>query len=414
MGHIFIIGIGINGKDGLSNRVLKIIKDSDILFGGERHLGYFPDFKGERFIVKSNLKDVVSHIKQNKSKKITVLASGDPGFYGIADYLIKNIGKDDIEIIPNISSMQWAFAKIKETWHDAEIISSHGHVGRSGEDFEKIVKTAACADKIGIFTSSGDEPKKIAEALIKNGLDNFNVYICENLGSPDENITACQLKDVASKSFSPLNVMILIKKNVIRPVNSRLMEGVFGFPDNLFSHSGGLITKEEIRAISLAKLRLKEDSIIWDIGAGSGSVAIEAGRIAKKGRVYAIEKNPERVQQIKKNIKRFAMENVEVVAEEASDTLNGLMEPDAVFIGGSGGRLKMILEVCSERLKDDGHIVVNAVTLDTLKVATDLLKRLNMPFEIISVNIARSKGILDSIFFEAQNPVYIISGEKNG
>lgn len=408
---IYIIGIGINGKDDLSDKALKIIESSGILFGGERHLSYFPDFKGERFAIKSNLKEVVQHIKEGRNKKITVLASGDPGFFGIADYLIKNLGKDNIEIIPNISSMQWAFAKIKETWHDAEIVSSHGR------GIENIIEAARHNNKIGIFTSSGDEPKKIAEALIKNNLNNFIAYICENIGSTDERIESYPLDKVVSMSFSPLNIMILTKvsQGGIKDegINSRI-EGLFGLPDESFIHSAGLITKEEIRAISLAKMRISENSVVWDIGACSGSVTIEAGRIARNGKVYAIEKKHERVEQIKENIKNFSMKNIEVIEGEAPDCLKGLPEPDAVFIGGSSGRLKAILEGCSKNMKNKGRIIINAITLDTLKTATDSLKWLGMAFDIVSVNISRSRDIADSIFFEAQNPVYIISGEKNG
>ncbi len=404
---IYIIGIGINGKGDLSNKALEIIKNSDILFGGERHLSYFSDFKGERFAIKSNLKEVVHHIKENKNKRITVLASGDPCFYGIADYLIKNLGKDDVEIIPNISSMQWAFAKIKEPWHDAEIVSSHGR------GIENIIEAARYNNKIGIFTSSGDEPKKIAETLIKSNLNNFTAYICEKIGSPDERIELYSLKDIAAKTFSPLNIMILIKSDA-GVVNAEQLDSVFGFPDICFSHSNGLITKGEIRAISLARMRLRDDSVVWDIGAGSGSIAIEAGRIAKMGKVYAIEKKHDRIEQINENIKKFSMKNIEVMQGEAPDCLKGLTEPDAVFIGGSSGRLKSILEACSKSMKTNGRIIINAITLDTLKTATDSLKWLGMSFDVISVNIARSKDIADSIFFEAQNPVYIISGEKNG
>jgi precorrin-6Y C5,15-methyltransferase (decarboxylating) len=189
---------------------------------------------------------------------------------------------------------------------------------------------------------------------------------------------------------------------------------IFGFPDSAFSHSAGLITKEEIRAITLAKLKLKDNGILWDIGAGSGSVAIEAGRIMRNGNVYAIEKNAERMDLIKKNIKEFSATNVDIIYGKAPDILKDLRSPDSVFIGGSSGRLKAILKVCYKRLNNNGRIVINAITLDTLKSATDFLKWLGMPFDIISVNIARSKDIADSIFFEAQNPVYIISGVKNG
>lgn len=405
---IYIIGIGISGMDSLANMALEIIENSDVLFGGERQLSYFSDFKGERFAVKSNLKDVVAKIKENKGGKITVLASGDPGFYGIADYLLKNLPKKDIEIIPNISSMQWAFAKIKETWHDAVIVSSHGR------NIERIIEAARHNNKIGIFTSSGDEPKRIAEALLNDGLADFNAYICEDLGSPTEKITACSLDEVRQKTFSPLNIMILMTPPSPPLSPDFHQQGLFGFPDDAFIHAGGLITKEEIRAITLAKLRLKDNGILWDIGAGSGSVAIEAGRIAKNGKAYAIEKNAERIDLIKKNIKRFGVTNVDIIHGKAPDILNDLRSPDSVFIGGSSGRLKAILEVCCKRLNTNGRIVINAITLDTLKSATDSLKWLGMPFDVISVNIARSKDIADSIFFEAQNPVYIISGVKNG
>ncbi|MBI5043621.1 MAG: precorrin-6Y C5,15-methyltransferase (decarboxylating) subunit CbiT, partial [Nitrospirae bacterium] len=229
--------------------------------------------------------------------------------------------------------MQWAFAKIKESWHDAVIVSSHGR-----EDIGKIIKTATYSNKIGIFTSNGDEPKKIAEALLKNELKGFTAYICEDLGSSTEKITTCSLNEVRLKTFSPLNVMILIRNSITKftPPLSPLPQGegkdkqqyppplmgggkgeggkkgfqinaIFGFPDCVFSHSAGLITKEEIRAISLSKMRIRENSVIWDIGAGSGSIAIEAGRVAKMGKVYAIEKKHERIEQIKKNIKNFSM-----------------------------------------------------------------------------------------------------------
>ena len=303
--------------------------------------------------------------------------------------------------------MQWAFAKIKETWHDAEIVSSHGR------DIERIVEAARRNNKVGIFTSSGDEPKKIAEALLKDDLADFNAYICEDLGSSTEKITTCSLNEVRQKGFSPLNVMILIKNSKTSP-NTKIMDNILGIPDAFFSHGNGMITKEEIRAISLSKMRIREESVIWDIGAGSGSIAIEAGRIAKMGKVYAIEKKHDRIEQINENMKNFLMKNIEVIEGEAPDCLKGLREPDSVFIGGSSGRLKTILEVCSKSMRNKGRIIINAITLDTLKTATDSLKWLNMPCEIVSVNISKSKGISDSIFFEAQNPVYIISGEKNG
>ena len=411
--RIHIIGLGVEGRESLSNKALKLVESASLLIGGERHLDEFPEFKGERFILRSNLKEmleVINNLSRLTShvSPVVVLASGDPSLFGIADYLIRNLGRDAVEIIPNVSAMQWAFAKAKVSWSDARIVSSHGR------GMDKVLEAAREAEKIGVFTSNGDEPSEIAKLLIDNGLNGFTAYICEDLGMETEKVLEMPLSDVSGKSFAALNVMVLVKTT---PPCTPLPRGgergvVFGLPASEFTHSKGLITKEEVRAVTLAKLRLRDDSVVWDIGAGSGSVGIEAARLCNNGKVFAIEKEPERVAHIYENIKKFGIANMIVLEGKAPEGLDGFSDPDAVFIGGSGGNLSDILDVVKARLRPSGRIVINAITLETLHEATTGLKERGFEVDVVSLNIARSKDLIGMKMFEAENPVFIIIGER--
>jgi precorrin-6Y C5,15-methyltransferase (decarboxylating) len=190
-----------------------------------------------------------------------------------------------------------------------------------------------------------------------------------------------------------------------------------GIPDEEFhcrEPRRGLITKAEVRVISLAKLRLREDSVVWDIGAGSGAVAVEAALIAGKGSVWAIEKNAEDAGNVELNVEKFGAANVTAVHARAPEGLDGFPDPDAVFIGGSGGEMRRILEVVSKRLKAGGRVVVNAITLDSSHEAVSTLRDLGFEVEATLVQIARSKPLLGMMSFEALNPIYVITGKRPG
>lgn len=420
---IHIIGLGVEGRESLSNKALKLVESSSLLIGGERHLDEFHEFKGERFMLKSNLKEMLDVIEcfnssliPHPSSLVVVLASGDPGLYGIADYLIRNLGREAVEIIPNVSAMQWAFAKAKVSWNEARIVSSHGR------GMDKILEAAKETDKIGIFTSNGDEPSEIAKLLIDSGLNGFTAYICEDLGMETEKVSEIPVSEIVGKRFAALNVMVLVKqKSEVRSQKSEENNfilhpspfiPILGLPDSSFTHSKGLITKEEVRAVTLAKLRLRDDSVVWDIGAGSGSVGIEAARLARNGKVFAIEKEPERVAHIQENIKKFGVANMVVLEGKAPEGLEGFAAPEAVFIGGSGGNLSDILDVVKARLRPSGRIVINAITLETLHEATTGLKDRGFDVDVVSLNIARSKDLIGMKMFEAENPVFIITGKN--
>lgn len=437
---IYIIGIGIKGKFSLSQRALTLIKNAGLLIGGRRHLAAFPEFKGRKVTIGSNLEDIAKILnlksKIGNRKRSVILATGDPNFFGIADFIIKKFGKKRVEIVPNVTTMQEAFARIKENWNDARFLSMHGRGKvrsqkpapectyrgsevRSEKDlFDKIT----CCNKVGIFTDPDNTSSKIAKALLDKGIKDYRAYVCEDLGTDKERITQGALSQIAKKIFSPLNVMILIRGQGVKGprgqgLNPRILEPsnpvFFGIPDSEFSHSKGMITKEEIRVISLSKLKLRTDSIVWDIGAGSGSLSIEAALLANKGKVFAVEKDAIRINHIDKNKGKFNAANLEIIHKNAPHGLKNLPAPDAVFIGGGGGKdMGKILEVCSKRIKNSGRIVVNAITMETLSAATGFFKKAGWDVETISVNIAKTKGIASLHIFNAHNPVFIIVGEK--
>ena len=429
---IYIVGLGIEGKSSLSQRALKLVEKAHLLVGGRRHLACFPEFKGKKVIIGSRLNDIVKTLNPKSAirnpKSVVVLATGDPNFFGIAGFMIKNFGKNAVEIIPNVSTVQEAFARVKENWNDARFLSVHGR-GKARSQESGVRSKDLIADltneiikynKVGIFTDSDNTPSKIAKAMIDKGIKNYRAYVCEDLGTDNEKVTEGTLAQIVRKRFSPLNVMILIRsqESGVRSQEKKLrtsnpqLPTFFGIPNSEFSHSKGMITKEEIRVISLSKLKLKTDSITWDIGAGSGSLSIEAAMLTHNGKVFAIEKDVARIRHIEKNKKKFNAAKLEIIHKNAPDGLKNLPAPDAVFIGGGGKDVAKILDACSKRLKQGGRIIVNAITLETLAAAAGFFKSKGWNTETISVNIAKTKDVASLHLFNAYNPVFVVVGEK--
>ena len=404
---VYIIGVAFGGPTSLLPEVHRLVNDAEIVFGSKRLLDMFPSLSGQKIVIKNNLDKTADLIEVNLAqKRMVVLASGDPGFYGIARYLTGKLGKDAFEIIPNVSTMQLAFARIKESWDDAILASVHSR------PIEDIIDMVRSSHKIGIFTDDKHTPGKIAGVLQEHGIDNCRAYVCQDLGSEQENIIATDLYRLKKAEFSPLNILILIRDAQEAGGNVPTQQ-LLGIPDEKFRRlEEGLITKMEVRAVSLARLCLAENSIVWDIGAGSGGVSIEASLLASKGSVFAIEKNSEAVAVIGENIRRFHRHNIKVIQALAPEHLEELPDPDAVFIGGSGGHMGEILRVTCGRLQPKGRIVINAATLETLHAAVESLKANGFAVEVTLVNVAHSKDILNLTRLEALNPVFVISGGR--
>lgn len=404
-GPVVIVGMGDNGADSLSRDALRRVGEAQVLMGGERHLAFFADHPAEKFVIRDNLKELAARL-QAEARRVVVLASGDPLFYGIAGYLANKIGRERLEVLPGISSMQLAFARIKLSWQDAALASCHA------KPIEDVIDVVRDAKKVGIFTDDTNTPARIARELLKAGIGGFRAYVCENLGGVDERVTDCKLEELVDRTFGPLNVLVLVQEADAPAAAAG--DWTFGIPEEAFYQRHplkGLITKTEVRVLSLAKMRLRPDNVVWDIGAGSGSVAVEAALLG--ARVWAIEKNKEDCDIIRRNLEKFGPKfgggQVTVIHGTAPAALAGLPDPDAVFIGGSGGELAEIVGLCRQRLPTGGRLVVNLATIENLAALGGAEGGMG---DVTLVQINRSRPILDMHRFEALNPVFIVTWEK--
>ena len=402
MSKIYVIGAGVKGHEEFGRRALELIQQADLLVGGERQLALFPEFAGDKLIIGNNLGTVVARLSSHPGRAV-VLASGDPLFFGIGRHLLRNLPEADFEFLPNVSSVQYAFAKIRVPWDDAVFVSTHGR------GFREAVDRIVANDKAAVLTDEQHNPAAIARELIERGRDGYSARLCENLGSAEERIVRTDLRGLLEIQAAPLNVLILIKEY---EAGGEGVRPVLGIADEEFATVKKLITKEEVRAVSIAKLRLRHDMTLWDIGAGSGSVSIEADQLLPNGEIYAIERNPQCLAFLKENLGKFKSRHINVVAGEAPDCFDQLPDPERVFIGGSGGNLWEILKAIDSRLPAAGRVVINAVTLDTLTAASEFFENAGYQLEVVTVNIARTRPLTDYKMFEAHNPVFVITAVK--
>jgi precorrin-6Y C5,15-methyltransferase (decarboxylating) len=399
MQAIKLIGIGADGKASLPRLYERWIYESELLVGGERQLAFFPDYQGETLTIRGGLSQLVERLR-HETKRTVIIASGDPMFYGIGSYLSSKL---PIEVYPTVSSVQWAFAKMGEKWQDAEFISVHGR------SMKGLAQRIDRCEKVAILTDETNSPNAIAKYLLSYGMTEYRAFVGENLGSQDERCRFFELEEMADAEFSPLNVVIL-QKTKAGPMWS------LGIDDDEFLQrkpEKGLITKKEIRVLSISALRLHAKSVVWDIGTCTGSVAIEAAKIAREGAVFAIEKNAHDIEICKENLKKFRVD-ITLVHGKAPEHLDEFADPDAIFIGGTSGAMGPLLDVCCRRLKRNGRIVVNAVTIETLAQAVEGLKQRGFQVDVTLAQISRSKPILELTRFDALNPIYIITAKREG
>ncbi|MCS7238346.1 MAG: precorrin-6y C5,15-methyltransferase (decarboxylating) subunit CbiE [Thermoguttaceae bacterium] len=408
---VYIVGIGEDGLEGLTERARRLVTEADILIGENHTLGLIPPGEAERVVMGPDPETAVRKIQTSPGKRIVVLAVGDPLFYGTAQYLFDRLGEDRFEVIPHVSTMQLAFARIKESWEDAYLTNL------AGPDIGPVIERIRVAEKVGLFTSEEWPPSAVAKALLDSGIDYFGVYVCENLGSPNERVTRGELADIIGQAFSPLNVMILVRKPFApdRPAE-RIGRRLFGNPDEAFLQSKpkrGLLTPAEIRAIVLAELDLAPASVVWDVGAGSGSVAVEAAQIAREGTVYAIEMDPEDHSLIIKNAERFGVRNLVAVLGRAPEAWKDLPDPDAVFIGGTGRVVVGLVEGAFARLRPKGRLVTVVSSIDNLADVYRLLHRQTGNVNVRLVQIARGHYQLERMRFHSLNPAFVIGAVKS-
>lgn len=407
MKPVTVVGIGDEGCPGLSARAANAVAQAQVLVGGERQLEFFPQFQGERLVLKGALGPSLDRVAALADEhQVCVLTSGDPLFFGIGGLLAKRIGGQFLSFIPHPSSVQEAFARLAIPWDDAAVISCHGR-SRLGLSV-RLHKL----HKVAIFTDAENSPPALARYLLEWGQTGWKAWVCENLGGTDERTRAFTLPALAEcDDIGPLNLLVLQRDEArwrAGPPISYLHEDHFAkrIPKK------GLITKREARLLSLAALHLRGESVVWDVGAGSGSVGIEAALLADRGRVYAIEVDPEGVALCQENAHHFGTDNVTVIAGRAPEALAGLEQPDAVFVGGSKGSLAEIVDVAWARLPAGGRIVVNAITLDNVSEAYGAFRAHGVVPEVLLLNVSRGEPLAHYLRYEAQNPIHIFAASK--
>jgi precorrin-6B C5,15-methyltransferase / cobalt-precorrin-6B C5,C15-methyltransferase len=281
---LVIVGIGDDGEAGLTESARRIVTEADLILGAPVTLRLLGPTRGRKSPLETDMTAVLKQVRDALGQHQPVLvSSGDPLFYGVARYLCDRLGKDQFEVVPHVSSMQLAFARVKESWEDAYLSSL------AGRPLETIVDRIRTAEKVGLFSSDELPPSRLAQALLDRGIDYFRAYVCENLGSPDERVTQAELPELVAMEFNPLHVLILVRKPDRPDRASRAgRHRLFGNSDDAFAQTlpkRGLITTAEVRAIALAQLDIRPMSVVWDIGAGSGSVSVEAAQMAHQGMV---------------------------------------------------------------------------------------------------------------------------------
>ncbi len=410
--RLLVIGLTAGGVESLPARLISRIVQADVLVGGRRHLDYFPHFEGKKLVVAADIDPVVQRLRQAliQDEQAVILASGDPLCYGIGATLRRYFPPETLEIIPAPTAFQLAFAALAEPWHDAALLSAHAR------PLPAVVAGVLAAPKAAILTDNQHTPAVVAQTLLAAGLsDNTCCAICENLGSAEQRVVRTELGRVDEESYAPLNVLVVWNKAEaqekllpcapapLRPISP-------GLPDEAFSTSAGQITKREVRLLGLSELALQPGQVLWDIGAGSGAVSVEAGRSQPTAAVYAVEKRAEMCRHLQENLRRFPAENVHWLEGVAPEATHAWPDPHAVFIGGSDKRLAEIIQTVQQRLLPGGRLVINLATLENLHTAHSLLPQA----QVIQVQINRGVPILEMLRFEALNPVFMVTWQKRG
>jgi len=407
---IYIVGIGDDGLEGVTSTAKTLLEQADTVIGAANTLDRVKTLKATRFAVGNNPEEAVNLIRAQANKRIVVLASGDPLFYGVARYLCDKLGKERFEVVPHVSTMQLAFARVKESWEDAYLTNLANH------SLDSVTEKIRVADTVGMFTSETYQPGDVALRLLDRGIDYFSAYVCENLGSPDERVTKAELHELIGQQFAPLNVLILVRKPEMpdRPAEA-VGRRLFGNPDEAFLQSRpkyGLLTPAEVRSMALAELDLGPGSTVWDVGAGSGSVAVEAAQIANQGAVFAVEMDADDHQLIRANSQRFDVKNLVAVFGQAPEAWANLPDPDAIFVGGSGREVSHLVELAYERLRPGGRLVANVGSIENLSEVHGVMQQRTSSVKVWMINIARGTYQLERVRFAALNPTFLLAVVK--
>lgn len=399
--QLYLVGIGMGNEKNRTVEAEQICQSADLLIGARRML---QSVKTEGKVVFESYKpdEIAAYLAEHPQyETAAVLLSGDIGFYSGAkklyDAIERTEGLEQMEIYPvsGISSVVYFCGKLGVSWEDVHLLSLHGRK-------QNLIDAVKYHEKVFVLCGEKDGIPKICCKLKEYGLGDVKVAVGTDLSYEQERIVQGTAESLMKEDFAPLSVLLICNPDVKKRIGH-------GLDDDLFLRGKVPMTKSEVRSISLSKLRLHKDAVVWDVGAGTGSVSIEAASLAKDGVVYAIEKKDEAIDLLEQNKRKFGTDNLEIIKGLAPEALEGLPAPTHAFIGGSSGNLKEILEVLLEQ-NPRVRVVINAIALETVAEAMQCLK--SMAFtdvDIAQVSVAKGKKLGSYEMMMGQNPVYIFS-----
>jgi precorrin-6Y C5,15-methyltransferase (decarboxylating) len=403
---VAIVGLGGDGLAGLTSLVALVsIRSATFLAGGRRNLALIGPTDAETFVIADNVDTLISRLRRRgPDERCTVLASGDPLFYGIGDRIVRALGMEQVRVTTSLSSMQQAFARVGLPWHDAAIASVHGRP--LGATLVPLLGRR----KLGLFTRDGASPAEVARFFAERGrADAYDAWVCENLGTADEAVIADRLVALVERRFADLNVLILLDRRPPR-VPPEPIDANFARPES----GAVLLTHEDVRAVVVRRFQGLGEGPIWDVGAGLGGVSVALARAFPDREVVAVERAAAQLAFLKENRARFEAFTIRVVEGEAPGCLIAEDAPAGVFLGGSGGQLDPILGVVADRLRPGGRLVANFVGLENLMAVVARLQGLGWPYGLTQVQVAEGRPLAGLTTLVPERPVWIVRAEKPG
>jgi precorrin-6B C5,15-methyltransferase / cobalt-precorrin-6B C5,C15-methyltransferase len=384
--------VGVVGGEPVGKEARAAIEAATVVAGAPRHLRTLAPLGARTLPIDGPLTDVLDGMERERGG-VCVLASGDPGFFGIVRVLAERFGPERLDVHPAPSSVSLAFARLGLPWDDAAVISAHGR---------PLAEAARCAvrhPKAAVFVAPDAPPEALGRELRALDAPHRRAAVCSRLGEPDERVDVLTVDQLAAGSFDPMSVVVLLDGGV---AEAPTLE--WGRSEQGFAARDGLVTKAEVRAVALGKLAIPAAGVIWDVGAGSGSVAIEIAAIAPKSRVIAIERVDEDAHRINANARAHGV-TIEVVHGEAPGALEPLPDPDRVLVGGGG---TAVLDAVLARLRPGGRVVATFAALDRAAAAYERLGNL------AEIAVARGMPLAGGgVRLRAENPVFVVWGPES-
>lgn len=392
---IYLVGVGLGNPDTMTLEARRAVERSPVLIGAPRLLSCWPDKPG---IARIDPAEIARTLDALDSGCAAVLFSGDVGFYSGSRKLYPLLRGHQVEVIPGVSCVQYLCAKCRIPWQDLHLVSAHGCA-------HNVPGEVQCHERCFVLTGGSYRAGDLCAELTAWGLGEAEVTVGERLSYPEERVLRGRARELAGQPFDSLAAVLVHNPHPIRrPWSAPSLE------DEAFVRGRVPMTKAEVRALAVARLRIAPEHTVWDVGAGTGSVSVECALGACGGRVYAIERDPEALALLEENKRRFGLTNLHIVPGEAPEALSGLPAPDRVFLGGTGGRMEPILSAVLQR-NPAARVLAAAVTLETLAEAAACFARFQLKAEMVQLAVTRTRQAGAYHLMDAQNPVWLIGGQ---